>query len=54
MLTPKVTETRRGSAHGTPATGGQASGPTRLDELGDRDDHECEREDSGHRHGRCR
>ena len=29
MLTPKVTETRRGSAHDTPATAGKASGPTR-------------------------
>ena len=29
MLTPKVTETRRGSAHATPAIAGKASGPTR-------------------------
>jgi hypothetical protein len=29
MLTPKVTETRRGSAHATPANAGKASGPTR-------------------------
>jgi hypothetical protein len=29
MLTPKVTETRRGSAHTTPVNAGKASGPTR-------------------------
>jgi hypothetical protein len=29
MITPKVTETRRGSAHATPAIAGKASGPTR-------------------------
>jgi hypothetical protein len=29
MLIPKVTETRRGSAHATPATAEKASGPTR-------------------------
>jgi hypothetical protein len=28
MLTPKVTEIRRGSAHATPAIAGKASGPT--------------------------
>ena len=30
MLTPKVTETRRGSAHAFPAIAGKASGPTRY------------------------
>jgi hypothetical protein len=29
MLTPKVTETRRGSAHATPAIAGKVPGPTR-------------------------